>query len=141
MRAMITVCGKYGDRYWVSDLLLIVVTALSQTLAKKGIDVVYADSVDNAQMSTVDGIGVEGSLALRHGVDMLFLVYRDEESVGTGKLLKRFHYLRSSLDPSIKLVLVDSFPSTPSLSREDQSILSKMSGVVFLDTSAENLIL
>ena len=132
MRAMITVCGKYGDGYWVSDLMLTLIAKLSQRLAKRGVEVIYADSVNNAQMQEIDGILCEARLANVYQVDTLFLIYRDEQSRGTGKLFRRFALLRSCLSTNIQLVLVDSF-SHPSLTTVECDKLLLIPGITFSD--------
>ncbi len=39
--AMINICGEFGDRHWVSDILLTTLVKLSQELQKLDVKVVY----------------------------------------------------------------------------------------------------
>lgn len=131
-QAMITVCGDFGDKYWVSDIMLTSVTKLANALGQNDCEVVYADSMDNAQMiDPVRGIGMEANLARKNDADILFIIYKDEGSLNN--LYAVFSHLRDVLSRHIVLVLVD-IGNKEALRDELKILLNQRKGVTFWRT-------
>gem|GEM_PF-4058553 len=134
---MVTVMGDYGDHYWISDLLLIYFGKLCELLGRNDVSVVYADSVDNAQMKDpIRGIGIEARFANERRVNFLFVFFRDENP-GKNVLFGVFRYLRQALRPQVKLILIDTRQGQGSLTEDEKKILSHSRDCVFL--SAEKI--
>ena len=123
-KAMITVCGKYGDRYWVSDLMLTCFGKLCEVLGRYDIAVEYADSMDNAQMrEPIAGIETEARMAEDNQVDFLFVLYRDD--IRRKKLFHVFRHLRRALPGHIHLVFVATFSHDGAFTEEERKILTQ----------------
>ena len=123
-RAMITVCGEFGSRYWVSDLMLTCLAKLASALGQNGCEVIYADSMDNAQMrNPARDIKIEADMAKGNNVDILFVIYKDEAR--SNNLFAVFDNLRDFLPRRIALVLVD-IGNNDAMTGEQKALLSQL---------------
>lgn len=119
---MITVCGDYGDKYWVSDLMLTCFGKLCEILGRNDMAVEYADSMDNAQMKDpMSGVETEAEVAKNRQVDFLFVLYRDD--MRKNKLFYVFRHLSNILPPHIFLIFVATFAPDEALTEEEKDSL------------------
>lgn len=131
-RAMITVCGDFGDRHWVSDIMLTSVAKLSNALGQNGCEVVYADSMDNAQMANpVKSVEIEANISQKSNADILFVIHRDAER--KNNLYSVFKRLRELLSRKTVLVLID-IGNSRALTTKEAVLIAQLKGVTFWST-------
>lgn len=136
-KAMITVCGEFGNKYWVSDLLLTCLGELCETLGRNGIVVEYADSMDNAQMrDPINSVEIEARYAAEKKVDFLFILYRDDKH--ENNLYSVFSHLREILPQHISLVLVAVFSPDTALISEEKEVLMRARCVFLSEQEIRN---
>src|SRR5690348_3678426 len=81
-RAQLNVMGDFGDKHWVSDLLLTAVAEISQLMAKHDITVVYVDSLDNGGVALTIPRRADSLVGLFQNIrggtkDILCILYSD----------------------------------------------------------------